>query len=60
MVWRNGCLAIWQRASFRGTLANLTRADGDVGAVLMREELAVRYKPGKGPKAARIAHWCGN
>jgi len=42
------------------TLANLTTADGDVGAVLLREGLAVPYRPGKVEKAARIAHWCGN
>jgi len=41
------------------TLANLTTADGDVGAVLLREGLAVPYRPGKVEKAGRIAHWCG-
>lgn len=41
------------------TLANLTTADGDVGAVLMKEGLAVPYRPGKVAKAGRIAHWCG-
>lgn len=42
------------------TLANLTTADGDVGAVLIREGLAVPYRPGKAAKAGRIAHWCGH
>jgi micrococcal nuclease len=41
------------------TLANLMTADGDVGAVLMKEGLAVPYRPGKVAKAGRIAHWCG-
>lgn len=41
------------------TLANLTTADGDVGQVLLREGLAVPYRPGKVEKAGRIAHWCG-
>jgi micrococcal nuclease len=45
---------------YRRTLANLTTADGDVGAVLMKEGLAVAYRPGKAAKAGRIAHWCGN
>lgn len=41
------------------TLANLTTADGDVDAVLIREGLAVPYRRGKAEKASRIAHWCG-
>ena len=40
------------------TLANLTTAEGDVGKVLMREGLALSYRPGAEAKAARIAHWC--
>jgi len=40
------------------TLANLTTADGDVGAVLIREGLAVPYRPGKTAKSDRIGHWC--
>jgi len=42
------------------TLGNLTTADGDVGAVLMKEGLAVAYRPGAAAKAERIAHWCGS
>ncbi|WP_018182129.1 thermonuclease family protein [Kaistia granuli] len=41
------------------TLANLATAGGDVGAVLVREGLAVPYRPGKAAKAGRIEHWCG-
>lgn len=38
------------------TLANLRTAAGDVGQVLIREGLALPYKPGA--KAQRTAHWC--
>ncbi len=48
-----------QKDRYGRTLANLTTADGDVGAVLIREGLAVPYRPGKAAKAGRIAHWCG-
>lgn len=44
---------------YRRTLANLTTAAGDVGAVLIRDGLALPYRPGKAAKAARTAHWCG-
>lgn len=40
------------------TLANLTTAEGDVGEALLREGLALPYRPGGEAKAARIAHWC--
>lgn len=49
-----------RKSRYRRTLANLSTADGGGWRVLVREGLAVPYKPGKGPKAARIAHWCGN
>jgi endonuclease YncB( thermonuclease family) len=41
------------------TLANLATAEGDVGTVLIREGLAVQYRPGAAAKADRIANWCG-
>jgi micrococcal nuclease len=42
---------------FRRTLAHLRTPAGDVGAVLLRERLALRYVPGR--KAERTAYWCG-
>lgn len=41
------------------TLANIRAPAGDVGEILMKEGLALRYFPGRKAKAARIAHWCG-
>lgn len=42
---------------YRRTLARLSSPQGDVGAVLLAEGLALRYVPGR--KAKRTAHWCG-
>lgn len=42
---------------FSRTLAHLRTPAGDVGEVLLRERLALRYVPGR--KAERTAHWCG-
>jgi endonuclease YncB( thermonuclease family) len=41
------------------TLGNLKTASGDAGAILMKEGLALAYRPGRDAKASRIAHWCG-
>lgn len=38
------------------TLANLRTSAGDVGQTLIREGLALPYRPGA--KAERTAHWC--
>ncbi|MBN9018701.1 MAG: thermonuclease family protein [Rhizobiales bacterium] len=40
------------------TLANLTTAEGDLGEALLREGMAMPYRPGAEAKAERIAHWC--
>lgn len=42
---------------YRRTLARLRTAQGDVGQILLREGLALRYVPGR--RAERTAHWCG-
>lgn len=41
------------------TLGNVRSTAGDVGSILMKEGLALPYRPGRDAKAARIAHWCG-
>jgi endonuclease YncB( thermonuclease family) len=41
------------------TLGNLKVGAGDVGAILMKEGLALRYEAGRAAKASRISHWCG-
>lgn len=43
---------------FGRTLARLHTPAGEVGAILMREGLAVKYEPGR--KSERTAKWCGN
>lgn len=43
---------------FGRTLARLHTPAGEVGTILMREGLAVKYEPGK--KAERTSKWCGN
>lgn len=45
------------RDVYRRTLARFFTEDGDVGEILLREGLALRYVPGR--KAERTAHWCG-
>lgn len=45
------------RDRFGRTLARLRTPAGDVGMVLLRERLALRYVPGR--RAERTAHWCG-
>lgn len=40
------------------TLGLLKVPAGEVGAILLREGLAVRYRPGRDEKEARTAHWC--
>jgi hypothetical protein len=52
MIERTGHQDRYQR-----TLVNLQTPVGDVGAILMREGLALPYEPGSEAKAARIAHW---
>lgn len=42
---------------FGRTLARITTPKGEVGAILIREGLALPYVAGK--KAERNAHWCG-
>lgn len=42
---------------FGRTLARLHTPAGEVGAILLREGLALKYEPGR--KAERNAHWCG-
>lgn len=42
---------------FGRTLARLHTPEGEVGAILLREGLALKYEPGR--KAERNAHWCG-
>lgn len=39
------------------TLARLHTPAGEVGAILLREQLALKYEPGGKPD--RNAHWCG-
>lgn len=41
------------------TLADLATAEGDAGELLMRERMALPYRPGAKAHATRIAHWCG-
>lgn len=40
------------------TLGNLATAAGDAGAMLMREGLALPYRPGSRAKSERMMHWC--
>lgn len=42
---------------FGRTLARLHTPAGEVGSILMREGLALKYEPGR--KAERTARWCG-
>lgn len=42
---------------FGRTLARISTPGGEVGAILLREGLALPYVPGR--KAERAAHWCG-
>lgn len=41
------------------TLARLTAPAGDVGAALLADGLAVRWRPGPEAWAERARHWCG-
>ncbi|TIM38309.1 MAG: thermonuclease family protein [Mesorhizobium sp.] len=43
---------------FNRTLAHVTVAGRDVGAVLLAEGLALVWSPGPKAKAARLAIWC--
>ncbi|TIL48852.1 MAG: thermonuclease family protein [Mesorhizobium sp.] len=43
---------------FHRTLAHVTVAGRDVGAVLLAEGLALVWSPGPKAKAARLAIWC--
>ena len=42
---------------FGRTLARLHTREGEAGAILLREGLALKYEPGR--KTERNAHWCG-
>jgi endonuclease YncB( thermonuclease family) len=41
---------------FGRTLARIHTGQGEIGAILLREGLALKYEPGR--KATRNAHWC--
>ncbi|GGC70416.1 thermonuclease family protein [Chelatococcus reniformis] len=43
---------------YRRTLARLYAGGREVGAVLLSEELAVRWRPGRDAWEQRLAHWC--
>lgn len=43
---------------YRRTLASLVAPDGDVADILIREGLAIPYKPGFEAYEQRAAHWC--
>ena len=40
------------------TLADLKSTAGDVGTILVREGLALPYRPGRAAKMERTAQWC--
>lgn len=40
------------------TLGDLITTTGDAGSILLKEGLALPYRPGRPAGAARIAHWC--
>lgn len=44
---------------YRRSLARLTINGQDIGAILIREGLALRWTPGRASHRARTAHWCG-
>ena len=41
------------------TLADIATGEGDAGELLMREGMALPYRPGSRAHAERVAHWCG-
>lgn len=43
---------------YRRTLASLVAPDGNVADILIREGLAIPYKPGFEAYEQRAAHWC--
>ena len=43
---------------YRRTLASLVAPDGNVADILIREGLAIPYKPGLEAYQQRAAHWC--
>jgi len=43
----------------RRTLARVYVAGGEVGEIMIREGVALPWRPGGRAKAERIAHWCG-
>lgn len=43
---------------YRRTLASLVSSEGNVAGILIREGLAIPYKPGLEAYQQRAAHWC--
>ncbi|QPC45412.1 thermonuclease family protein [Kaustia mangrovi] len=55
VIDRSGTHDRWGRP-----LVHLIVGDEDVGKILMREGLAVRWEPGREAWEARARHWCGD
>jgi endonuclease YncB( thermonuclease family) len=58
---RSGVVTIDRQGEdrYRRTLARLSVAGRDVGAVLIEERLALPWQDGAAAKQARTRHWCG-
>lgn len=48
-----------RRDYYRRDLVRVTVDGEDLGSILLREGLAIEYRPGGEARAARAEHWCG-